>query len=62
MSLHWLTDATNGTKIAVNSEYVVAVFTAQEGPVEGKTVISLINGTVPVNETDLEVVSLFSQG
>lgn len=61
MSLVWLTDALNGNKVAVNPEYVVAVFTAKEGPAEGKTVISLINGTIPVEEDELQVVSVFNE-
>ena len=56
----WLTDAKNEQKVAVNPEYVIAVFTGTEGEVEGKTVVSLINGTLFVNETDLEVVSALS--
>jgi len=57
MSLYWFTDATNQGKVAINSEYVVAVFVAKEGPAEGKTIISLVNGTVPVDESELDVVS-----
>lgn len=60
MNLVWLTDASNGSKIAINPKYVVAVFTPVEGPAEGKTIISLINGTVPVQENELEVVQLFN--
>ena len=59
MSLVWLTDASNGSKVAVNPKYVVAVFTPIEGPAEGKTVISLINGTIPVEENEIDVVARF---
>ena len=59
MSLVWLTDASNGSKVAVNPKYVVAVFTPSEGPAEGKTVISLINGTIPVEENEIDVVAQF---
>jgi len=59
MSLVWLTDASNGSKVAVNPKYVVAVFTPSEGPAEGKTVISLINGTIPVVENEIDVVAQF---
>ena len=38
------------SNVFINPEYVVAVFTAQEGDHEGKTVISLINGNAIVNE------------
>ena len=52
-----MTDASNGSKVAVNPKYVVAVFTPVEGPAAGKTVISLINGTVPVEENEVDVVA-----
>ena len=57
MSLVWFTDATTEKKIAINPTYVVAVFTPVDGPAEGKTVISLVNGTIPVSEEELEVVT-----
>jgi len=57
MSLIWLTDVKTQAKIAVNPKYIVAVFTAAEGEVEGKTVIGLINGNVVVEENELDVVS-----
>jgi hypothetical protein len=57
MSLHWFTDATSGGKVAVNSEFVVAVFTAKEGEVSGKTIIGLVNGNVVVDEDEIDVVS-----
>ena len=38
------------SNVFINPEYVVAVFTAQDGEHEGKTVISLINGNAIVNE------------
>ena len=60
MSLVWLTDATTNAKVAVNPKFVIAVFTPNDGPAEGKTVLSVINGSIPVNETELEVVQLFN--
>lgn len=62
MSLHWFTDATSGDKLAINAEYVIAVFVAKEGEVAGKTVISMINGTVVVNEDHLSVVTTVNGG
>ena len=53
----WLTDSKTEQKIAINPEYIIAVFTATEGEMEGKTFVSLINGNVVVEETDLEVVN-----
>lgn len=60
MSLIWLSDAINGSKVAVNTDHVVAVFSAKDGELAGKTIVSLINGTVPVSETDLEVFTLIN--
>lgn len=58
MSIVWLTEKNNNAKIAVNPEHVVAVFVASEGEMQGTTIVSLVNGTIPVAETDLEVVTL----
>ena len=57
MALVWFTDKVSTKKVAVNPKYVVAVFVAAEGEMEGTTIISLINGTIPVAESDLEVVT-----
>jgi hypothetical protein len=54
----WLSDVKNNHKVAVNPSNVVAVFTAPDGEFEGKTVVSLVSGTLVVNETDLDVVSM----
>ena len=62
MSLVWFTDKVNNAKVAVNPEHVVAVFTAAEGELQGVTIISLVNGTIPVLETDLEVFSAINGG
>lgn len=56
----WLTDGSNGNKVSINPEYVVAVFTLTEGDSVGKTGISLINGTLVVKESDIEVVGLLN--
>ena len=58
----WLTDSKTEQKIAINPEYIIAVFTATEGEMEGKTFVSLINGNVVVEESDLEVVNLINGG
>jgi hypothetical protein len=55
MSLIWFDDAVNGGKVAINPEHVVALFVAAEGPAEGKTVIGLLTGTIPVEQTVDEV-------
>jgi hypothetical protein len=54
----WVTDANNNSKVAINPTYVVAIFTAQEGPLQGKTVISLTNGQIAVSEDDLTIVGM----
>ena len=60
MSLVWFTDKVTQQKVAINPEYVVAVFTASEGELKDTTIISLVNGTIPVVETDIEVVASVS--
>ena len=62
MALVWFTDKVSTKKVAVNPKYVVAVFVAAEGEMEGTTIISLINGTIPVAESDLEVVTAVNGG
>ena len=48
------TDAVSQNTIAINPKFVVGVFVAAEGELKGKTVISLINGSVVVNEEEVE--------
>lgn len=62
MSLVWLTDGMTNRKVAINPQYVVAVFTATEGDAKDLTIISLVNGTIPVKEDELEVVSALVGG
>lgn len=57
MKIVWFTDKMTSKKVAVNPEHVVAVFVASEGDLDGTTIISLVNGTIPVQESDLEVVT-----
>ena len=52
----WFTECKSGDRVAVNPEYVVAVFTAREGEMDGKTIINLINGQIAVEEGVIEVV------
>lgn len=54
--LVYFTDAITEKDIAINPTYVTAVFVAPDGEMEGKTVIGLINGTVVVSESQLDVV------
>jgi len=57
----WVTDIVTGNKVALNPEYVVAVFIAPDGENQGKTAINLINGQIIVKETDIEVVGMIEQ-
>lgn len=54
------TEVVSSSPVAVNPEYVVAVFTAREGEYVGKTVIGVINGSVVVAEDYLEVVGIIT--
>ena len=61
--LIWVTDTNNKAKVAVNTEHLVVVFTAQEGEQTGKTVLGLTGGiNVIVEETDLEIVGMINAG
>lgn len=52
----YFTDALSGGKIAINPEYVVAVFTLTDGEHTGKTNIVLLNSNILVEESDVDVV------
>ena len=64
MSMVWLTDSVNGHKVAVNTEYIVAVFKIpettdeQQNALVGKTAINLTTGSIIVDESELDVVGL----
>ena len=50
------TDAVTKNSIAVNPEFVVAVFEAVEGEHAGKTIIGLVNGNIVAEESYIDVV------
>jgi hypothetical protein len=56
----WVTEIITGNKFALNPKYVVAVFTVFEGEHAGKTSINLAHGSgsIIVDESDLEIVSM----
>ena len=54
----YFTDATSQQAIAINPAHVVAVFTVQEGDMKGKTAIGVVNGSVLVEESQIEVVGV----
>ena len=60
MSLVWFTDGMTERKVAINPKYVVAVFTSTEGEAKDLTVISLVNGAIPVKEDELHVVTVIN--
>lgn len=60
MKMIWVTDVANNNKIAVNTDHVVAIFPAFEGDHIGKTVIGLINGSIIVDESDVELVGILN--
>jgi hypothetical protein len=49
-------DAVTDNSVAINPNFVVAVFTASEGEMTGKTVIGLSNGNIVVSQDFLSVV------
>ena len=54
--LIYFTDAVTQEQIAINPTYVTVVFTAQDGDMKGKTVIGLTNGTLIVEQSQVDVV------
>ena len=54
----WVTDCQTKKKVALNPEYIVAVFVATDGENIGKTAINLINGQIIVEESDYDVVGM----
>ena len=56
MSMIYFTDALSGGKIAINPEYVVAVFKVTDGEHKDKTNVILVNSNVLVAEEDYDVV------
>jgi hypothetical protein len=54
--LLYFTDSITNNQLAINPTYVVAVFPAPEGEHQGNTVISLINGSLIVSESQIDVV------
>ena len=53
--LHF-TESISKSSIAINPKHIVAVFTATDGEQKGKTVISIVNGNISVDEDYLETV------
>jgi hypothetical protein len=56
--LVYFTDAVTQNKFAVNPEYVVGVFIASDEEHKGKTVLSLLNGSFLVDESQIDVVGV----
>ena len=58
--MKWFTDTGTGNKVAINPDYVIAVFIAPDGQFQGKTAINLINGQLIVEESDIDVVGVLT--
>lgn len=54
----WITEVGSGNKIAINPDYVIAVFTIPEGENQGKTAITLTNGNILADESDYDIVAM----
>ena len=54
--LTYFTDAVTKNKFAVNPDYVVGVFIANDEENKGKTVLNLLNGSFLIDESQLEAV------
>jgi hypothetical protein len=54
--LVYFTDAVTQNKFAVNPEYVVGVFVANDEEHKGKTVLNLLNGSFLIEESQLDAV------
>ena len=54
--LVYFTDVITKKSVAINPEYVTAVFEATEEQHAGKTVIGLVNGNLLVEDSQLDVV------
>ena len=62
----WITDTINKHKVAINPQYVVAVFQVPESTDEkqnvlvGKTAINLTTGSIIVEENEFDVVGMMA--
>jgi hypothetical protein len=56
--LVYFTDVVSKKQVAVNPKYVVAIFPIVEGDLKDKTAISLVNGSVAVEESQIDVVGI----
>jgi len=54
--LVYFTDAVTKNKIAINPSYVVGVFIANDEEHKGKTVLSLLNGSFLIQESQIDAV------
>jgi hypothetical protein len=56
--LIYFTDAITGNKLAINPKYVTGIFVANDEENKGKTVLSLINGSFLISETQIDAVGI----
>ena len=58
--LVYFTDAVTNESVAINPDYVSAVFVAIEGDHKGKTAINTLTGTLLVHQSQNEVVGVLN--
>ena len=58
--LIWFTYEATGNQVAINTAYVVVDIRGTETPVKDKTVISMVNGALTVQQSELEVVGMLN--
>ena len=56
--LIYFTELVTGNKLAINPKYVTGVFVANDEDHKGKTVISLLNGSFLVAESQIAAVGM----
>ena len=56
--LIYFTELVTGNKLAINPKYVTGVFVANDEDHKGKTVISLLNGSFLVTESQIAAVGM----
>jgi hypothetical protein len=56
--LIYFTEAVSGNKLAINPKYVTGVFVANDEENKGKTVVSLLNGSFLIKESQIDAVGI----
>jgi hypothetical protein len=56
--LIYLNEQATGQALAINPNYIVSVFEAADGDMEGKCIVVLTNGSWVVSQSQLDVVGI----